>query len=116
MKTTPDITPSKTGNPVSPEPLLQHNNGGVYAIIDTKAEAVIGFLMICKHPAQAVRNFCDVADDQKSMINRHPEDYELVRLGWLTLENHVIPEHALILSGSSYAASKLKTETPNERL
>lgn len=90
---------------------IEHNNGGIYAIIDSKAEAVIGPLMIARHEAQAVRNFCDVADDQKGWIYKHPEDYDLYRLGWLTTENQLIAEHQLILSGSSYRATKPDNQT-----
>lgn len=91
-------------------PDIEHNNGGIYAILDTKAQAIIGFLMICRHEAQAIRNFCDVADDPQSMIHRHPQDYELVRLGWLTTDNLIIAQFDLILAGNTYQA----TQKPNE--
>lgn len=103
-------TPQWDTQPVSRTLPLEHHNGALYVIIDSKAEAVIGFPMLCKHEAQAVRNFCDVADDPKSMLNRHPEDYSLFRLGWLTTKNTLVADHNLILSGSSYAATK-KPET-----
>lgn len=92
-------------------PPIDHNNGGIYAVIDTKAEAIIGFLMICKHEAQAIRNFCDVADDPKGMINRHPDDYDLYRLGWLTTDNQLIGEHQLILTGATYNSTRKQQET-----
>lgn len=79
----------------------------IYAIVDKKADDIIGGLALHKHEAAAVRSFTDVASSDKTMINRHPEDYELVCLGGIT-ENHTIiatERPIVVLTGAAWAAS-----------
>lgn len=88
----------------------------IYAILDTKANAIIGGLQLHKHPSAAIRTFGDIAADPKSMIARHPEDYELIELGTLHEDasvakgfNHCIqalPEHEVIITGKAWAAAQ----------
>lgn len=56
---------------------------GIYAVLDLKAEEIHGgtHLFLFGHDAAAVRMFTDVLADERSMLSRHPEDYNLVRIG-----------------------------------
>lgn len=62
---------------------------GIYAIYDNKAKALTGanFLHLHRHETTAVRMFSEIATDAQTQINKHPDDFELVRLGWLDDSN-----------------------------
>lgn len=65
-------------------------NGAIYVIIDTVAEAIVGFPFIAKHPAAAIREFKDAIANQKSVFHAHPEDHELRCLGYISEENDLV--------------------------
>lgn len=64
----------------------------IYAIYDEKAQAYNNpFVM--NHDGQAARAFEDEAAQPDSMINKHPEDYRLYRIGEYHQETgKIIPE------------------------
>lgn len=76
---------------------------GIYAIFDTKAQAIIGGLHIHKHEAAAIRFFGDVAAAEQTMINKHPQDYDLIRLGWISEHNVIVAEaeQTTIITGAT---------------
>lgn len=82
----------------------------VYAIIDNLAKALLGGLHLHKHEASAVRFFADVASMPESMVGRHPQDYDLVQLGFITNTNEIERSYKLVLKGSVWAAATLKPE------
>lgn len=84
---------------------------GIYAIIDKKTEDLIGGLQLHKHPASAIRTFTDIGLDKQTLLNRHPEDFDLVKLGELTDQNQIQPDYNVIITGSAWAASQAQ---PNE--
>lgn len=80
------------------------NNNGVYAIYDKIADAYVGNdhqLMVMKHPAAAVRLFQDVLKDERTNVNKHPEDYEMHRLGFLE-GNTLKPDFEVVLTGAAW--------------
>lgn len=79
---------------------------GIYAILDNVAGQLIGGLTCHKHEASAVRFFSDVAGMKDSLIGKHPQDFNLLRLGYITHHNEIEPEHTLILAGSMWAAAQ----------
>lgn len=82
---------------------------GLYAIVDTLAADILGntnAITLHKHEATAVRFFSDIAGTQGTLINQHPEDCELHRLGWLMEDNTVVPDHAVIITGKLWAAAQ----------
>lgn len=86
---------------------------GIYAILDKKAEALVGGLQLHRALASAVRSFTDIALDPKTMINRHPEDFELIELGFITDDNQIVPAEGynVVITGAAWAAAmKEKTE------
>lgn len=74
----------------------------IYAIYDRKAEDITGPLQMHRNVAVATRAFTDVMLDQQTMINRHPDDFDLVSLGHLA-ENgkDIIPKFNIIITGKA---------------
>lgn len=84
----------------------------IYAIIDTKADALIGGLQLHAHEAAAVRTFGDVAADPQTMLARHPDDFELVCLGKLN-DDHTITameQHLVIITGAAWKAAQSRED------
>lgn len=103
-----ELLPSE---PVSHSPRralpVQPNNGIIYAIVDLKADAIIGGLQLHRADAAAIRAFGDIASNPETIVSKHPEDYELRRLGWLTLENEI--EQSIlecVISGAQWKAAQ----------
>lgn len=82
------------------------DNNTIYAIYDNVAKAVVGMLMMHKHEASAVRMYADVASSAESMIGKHPQDFDLVRLGHLRDHKLLDPDYHVVLKGSTWAASR----------
>lgn len=79
---------------------------GLYVVYDNKAEDTLGFIQLHKHEAVAVRTFTDIATHAESRIKQHPEDYDLIRLGYLEADNLTItPEQTVILTGKALFAA-----------
>ena len=83
------------------------SSGAVYGIFDTKAKAYVGnVLMIHKTDNVAIRSFTDIAKMHQSAIGNHIEDYNLIRVGYLTLDNDFILEEETILTGTQWKNSQ----------
>lgn len=78
----------------------------IYAVLDVIAHQLVGGLYLHKHEAAAVRFFADVATMPDSLVGKHPQDFDLVRLGYITHDNVLEPEHTVILKGSIWAAAR----------
>lgn len=87
-------------------------NKGIYAIYDRVAGEIIGramyALMIFRTGAEATRYFADAVNDQTSVINKHPSDYELRLIGVITENGNIVPEdqHRTIITGDSLVAAQ----------
>lgn len=86
---------------------------GIYAILDTVADMIVGGLHLHKHDAAAIRMFTDIASSDGTTINKHPEDFELIYLGALYNPDpdgrHTIVDlggskHTTIITGKQYLA------------
>lgn len=79
---------------------------GLYAVYDNKAEDIITpFVPLHKHEAVAVREFTELATMKDSRIAQHPEDYSLVRVGYLNDDNLTVePNFAEIMTASQVLA------------
>lgn len=57
----------------------------IYAIRDRVADALVGnamyLLMVFRTDQEAVRYFADCILDEKSILNKHPSDYEMIKNG-----------------------------------
>lgn len=85
---------------------IPDTKGGLYAIVDKVAQDIAGPITFHKHPATAVRLFTDVISQEGTIVSKHPDDYELVRLGYLTHDHDLIPARETILTGAAWKASR----------
>lgn len=82
------------------------DNNTIYAIYDTVAKSITGGLYLHKHEASAVRFYADVASDPNTMIAKHPQDFDLIRLGYIKDHKALDGDYAIILKGSVWAAAR----------
>lgn len=91
----------------------------ITAIYDNVARAIVGPLQVFPHNAPAIRMFSDVALDKRTQIGQHPEDYDLILLGFLE-EDEGAPHidactdplgHAVITGANWVAAQNAKQES-----
>lgn len=85
-------------------------NTYIFAILDTVANALIGGLLLHKHEAAAVRFYSDVATMKDSQIARHPQDFNLLQLGYLDDEHQLVPDYRVVLTGENWLAANASTE------
>lgn len=52
----------------------------IFTVYDCKAEAYLPPFMY-QNKGEAIRAFADTVNNEKSMMNKHPEDYTLFELG-----------------------------------
>lgn len=52
----------------------------IFSVYDEKAQ-VYRSPFYLKHKGEAMRSFSDLVNDDKTIINKHPEDYKLYYLG-----------------------------------
>lgn len=86
----------------------------IYAIRDRIAKDLVGMqmyiLLVFRTDQQAARYFADAVNDKTSMLNKHPGDYELVKLGYLEHDNLSEPlinaanEYTVIITGDAVVA------------
>lgn len=92
---------------------MHPNNGIIYAVIDTKADAIVGGLQLHRADAAAIRAFGDIASDPQTIIARHPEDFELRRLGFIDINNEIVTpstESDTIITGAQWKAAQQPQE------
>lgn len=84
----------------------------IYSIRDRVANDLVGnamYILFCfRTDAQAVRYFSDAVLDEKSILNKHPNDYELIKLGELLDTNQSLDgfsEPQIIITGSALIAA-----------
>lgn len=83
----------------------------LYAIIDNKAEDIIGGIQIHRHEAAAVRMYNDVANTEGTMLNKHPGDFDLVQLGHLDEKNQIVENYKMVMTGEQWLAINTAPET-----
>jgi hypothetical protein len=81
-------------------------NHGLYILRDTVAEQGLGPIMQFKHDAVAVRSFREIVAMKESQVGKHPEDFELVRVGSYDDETFkVAPENPqVVVTGKALIA------------
>lgn len=88
------------------------NMNRIYAIYDTVAQMIVGQLLVCRHHAQAIRHFDDIARAREpNVINQHPADYDLICLGDILEDTddalfpiEIDPKCLVILKGEQWLA------------
>lgn len=82
----------------------------IYAIYDKTAEDTVSsqYLLLFPHDAPAVRTFTDIATSDQNNIGRHLEDFDLICLGALYVDDGkavIKPENRVVLTGTALRAS-----------
>lgn len=76
----------------------------LYAIIDSVTDQIVGGIQIHLNDAGAIRQLMDIARGD-TMLNRHPHDYDLYRLGELSKDHQIFAYKERIITGDQiYAA------------
>lgn len=88
----------------------------IYGIRDTVAKdwAGIGMyiLFVMLTDQQAVRYFADAIFDKSTALAKHPEDYELVKLGYIEEDNLSEPllisenQYTVVITGAALVAAQ----------
>lgn len=88
---------------------------GIYAIYDNKAADIVSLLQVHSHEAVAIRTFTDIALQENSQIQRHPEDFDLIRLGFLLTDANsgtaITPGYQMVLTGKTLIATLMSQNT-----
>lgn len=80
----------------------------IYAIIDIVSDSIIGTILpMHKHPAAAVRQFIDLLKDPNTQVGQHPEDHQLVCLGYINDEHNVEGDLELQKTGNQGIAHEI---------
>lgn len=95
---------------------------GLYSILDTKADELTQPLIyMFSHEAAAIRWFSDICNLGKGIVAEHPQDHNLVRLGWVNHDETVADDYrrelendfATILTGKEWSRRQHSDEEPN---
>lgn len=74
----------------------------LYIILDTRAEAVVGPVLIEENPVPILRALEEAMVGEKNNFNQHPEDFVLLELGKIDTETGTIdaqkPEDVITLA------------------
>lgn len=93
----------------------------IYAIRDRVANDLVGIhmylLMIFRTDQQAARYFADAINDETSILNKHPADYELIKVGVIndtgtlgSLEGIAFPiQPVVVITGDALVAIQKPT-------
>lgn len=84
---------------------------GLYAVLDLVALAIVGGITLHRHEAAATRWFTDGLNTPDTMLNQHPEDYNLIRLGFLTDKHELVPNSSVIATGTQWLNQQKTTKT-----
>lgn len=83
----------------------------IYGIRDRIANEVVGMrmyvLMTFRTDQEAARYFADAINDTTSILNKHPSDFELIKLGHLTDDGNINSrDHIVIITGDALIATQ----------
>lgn len=86
---------------------------GIYVIRDTLAQTALGGPMVFAHHAVATRFFGDLMRDERSALNKYPNDHALLHVGSFDEETAVVTPAdsvTVIITGEAWLA--LNTPQP----
>lgn len=84
----------------------------LYAIRDRIANDLVSMQMYTlfnfKTDEQAARYFADSVLDEKSILNKHPGDYELIKIADINDSGDIISEHGpkIVITGAALTPTK----------
>lgn len=88
----------------------------IYAIRDRLAQEIVGLgmyvLFVFRTDQQAVRYFADAILDEKSILSKHPTDYELICVGITNELGQIqtVGEPNIVITGDALIAATKTTE------
>lgn len=90
----------------------------LYSIRDKRVNELVGnqmYIAFCfRHDAQAVRYFADAVLDKSSILNKHPDDYELVKLATIDEEGNITDANVIpLITGTALLASQPDNQGDN---
>lgn len=78
----------------------------IYAIYDNKAAELTGGVILVNADPAAIRMFSDAANDQKTLISKHVQDFDLIALGQMGDDLNIEPGFRVVLTGKAWAAAQ----------
>lgn len=85
----------------------------IYAILDVAADDIVqNVLSISRHPAPMVRMFTDLLENKQGPIGQHPEDYALVRLGYINDEHELTTDYSVVITGKQWLTAQQHNKAP----
>lgn len=86
----------------------------MYSVYDTKAEGLVGGIIMERLDAPAIRAFHDALDAKSnSILSQHPEDFTLLCLGSIEDNGKIFLNHdgpTVVATGAQWAADKFISE------
>lgn len=86
----------------------------LYAVLDLKAESLIGGIIQERLDAPAIRAFHDALDSKSnSILSQHPADFSLLLLGTIEEDGRIYPNGdgpQVVATGAQWAAANYLTE------
>lgn len=76
----------------------------IYAIYDIVAQEMLAQVQLMKHDAVAIRFYQDVAQSKGSIVNQHPADFDLIRLGDIDEQGLINPHREIVMTGAAWLA------------
>lgn len=85
----------------------------LYQIYDRKSEQVIGMILREHRDAAAIRVFGDVLSNKDTAPGQHPEDFDLIYLGYQSPEGTIDAEEEVrtVITGTQWLAAQQKPQT-----
>lgn len=82
----------------------------ITAIHDNKANDIVGTMFVLHRAhAAAIRMYSDAASNPQNEIGKHPEDYDLVCVGYIEDEERpekITAAYEIILTGAQWVAAR----------
>lgn len=79
----------------------------LFVIHDKVAETFIGQIIVERHPAPVCRIFHALLADNKTSLAQHPQDYNVVHIGYIEDDGTITPIAPLIIAtGAAWLAAQ----------
>lgn len=78
---------------------MAHQRLGIYIVYDEVADQFVGGVRLHAADASAVREFKDAATMEGSIVKQHLADFQLIALGSISEDNHVVPNKRVVITG-----------------
>lgn len=84
----------------------------IIAIVDTKANDIVGQTVMVAHEAVAMRYFNDAMSDPSSPLRKYAEDFELRELARIDTDTlELLPSNYTLITGQQWLAAQPQQES-----